>query len=217
MRDALLFVLALVTAAVASAASVSVETATGDWRDLPQLNQRGYDHLSEKMRAKLFEIAESKSCPSFLLSQGRLDFRIGFAAQYDSAGSLTRLVLPRLGCPAAESVAGGAVLGMLQAGDYAPSGKSSTGWYQGTLGFSFAAPAAADPGAVDTRGQPGAVLGPNPNEIVCEKIEVIGSRLATNRVCMTRAQWAARKQRDREEVERVQTQRGCKPDQECGN
>ena len=216
MKRALLFVLALATATAASAA-VQVETATGDWKNLPQLSQRGYDHLPEKARAKLFEIAEAKSCPSFMLSQGRLDFRLGFAAQYDSAGTLTRLLLPTMGCSAAESVAGGAILGMLQAGDYAPTGKSSTGWYQGTLGFSFAAQAAADEGRTDTRPQPGVVLGPNPNEVVCEKVEQIGTRIATNRVCMTRAQWAARKQGDREEVERREQQRGCKPDQECGN
>jgi hypothetical protein len=217
MRRAFLFVLALSTATVAFSAPVSVETATGDWKNLPQLNQRGYDHLNEKMRAKLFEIAESKTCPSFLLSQGRLDFRIGFAVQYDSTGALTRLLLPTMACPAAESVAGGAVLEMLQAGDYAPNGKSSTGWYQGTLGFSFAGLAAADPGRADTKAQPGQVLASNPNEIVCEKLEQIGTRIATNRVCMTRAQWAARKQGDREEVERRQQQRGCKLDQECGN
>ena len=216
MKHALLFVLALGTATAASAA-VQVETATGDWKNLPQLSQRGYDHLPERARAKLFEIAEAKGCPSFLLSQGRLDFRLGFAVQYDSVGALTRLLLPTMGCPAAESVAGGAILGMLQGGDYAPTGKSSTGWYQGTLGFSFAAQAAADEGRTDARTQPGVVLGPNPNEVVCEKLEQIGTRIATNRVCMTRAQWAARKQGDREEVERRQQQRGCKPDQECGN
>ena len=216
MKHALLFVLALGTATAASAA-VQVETATGDWKNLPQLSQRGYEHLPEKAQAKLFEIAEAKTCPSFLLSQGRLDFRLGFAVQYDSTGTLTRLLIPSTGCPAAESVAAGAILGMLQAGDYASTGKSSTGWYQGTLGFSFAAKAAADEGRTDTRSQPGIVLGPNPNEVVCEKVEQIGTRIATSRVCMTRAQWAARKQGDREEVERRQQQRGCKPDQECGN
>ena len=48
----------------------------------------------------------------------------------------------------------------------------------------------------------------NPNEIICEKQEVIGSRLATRRVCMTRAEWADRKLQDRQEIERVQVQRG---------
>ena len=216
MKYALFLALA-VGMATAASAGVSVETASGDWKNLPQLTPRGYNHLPEKAQAKLFEIAESKTCPSFQLTQGRLDFRMGFAVLYDSSGTLTRLLLPTMGCPAAESVAGGVVLEMIQAGDYAPNGKSSTGWYQGTLGFSFAAKAAADEGRTDTRTQPGVVLGPNPNEVVCEKVEQIGTRIAANRVCMTRAQWAARKQGDREEVERRQQQRGCKADQECGN
>lgn len=48
----------------------------------------------------------------------------------------------------------------------------------------------------------------DPNKIICEKQEVIGSRLATRRVCMTRAEWADRKLQDRQEIERIQVQRG---------
>ena len=50
----------------------------------------------------------------------------------------------------------------------------------------------------------------DPNEIVCEKQEVTGSRLATRRVCKTRAEWADLKLQDRQEIERIQTQRGMK-------
>ena len=46
----------------------------------------------------------------------------------------------------------------------------------------------------------------DPNQIVCEKEEVLGSRLATRKVCMTRAQWAEQRRTDRENVERSQTQ-----------
>jgi hypothetical protein len=54
----------------------------------------------------------------------------------------------------------------------------------------------------------------DPNKMVCENEEVIGSRLATKRVCMTRAQWAERQRADRALVERSQTgscerQAGC--------
>ena len=48
----------------------------------------------------------------------------------------------------------------------------------------------------------------DPNEVVCEKQTVAGSRLATKRVCMTRAQWADLKSQDREEIEKVQVRRG---------
>ena len=46
--------------------------------------------------------------------------------------------------------------------------------------------------------------GYDPNERVCEKIIVTGSRLATKKVCMTRAQWAERQRDDRDAVERAQ-------------
>lgn len=200
----------LLAAASTSAAAVTVESATGDWSNLPQLEQRGFDHLSEKMEAKLYEIAEAHQCPAFVLKEGRLDFRIGFAAQFGPDGHLSRLILPKLDCPQAESVAGGAVLEMMQAGDYAPSGKSQNGWYQGTVGFTFAGDAARNVAVVETKNQPGAVKEPDQNETVCEKVEVIGSRLASDRICMTRAQWAEQKRLNRQEIERVQVQRPCK-------
>lgn len=50
----------------------------------------------------------------------------------------------------------------------------------------------------------------DPNEVICEKQEVTGSRLATRRVCKTRAEWADLRLQDRQETERIQTQRGMK-------
>jgi hypothetical protein len=211
----LYLVSSLLIAVAMPAAAVTVESATGDWSKLPQMSQRGYDHLSEKMQAELYEIAESKQCPSFTLNQGRLDLRMGFATQYAADGSLSRLILPKLDCPEAESVVGGAVLEMIQAGDYAPTGRSANGWYQGTLGFTFAGKSALDPGVVQAAAQPGAVKGPDPTETICEKVERIGTRLISDRVCMTRAQWAEQKRLTREEIDKDQTQRGCSLSGQC--
>lgn len=199
-----------------AAAAVSVEAANGDWSKLPQLSQRGYEHLNEKMQAKLYEIAGSQQCPSFKLVQDRLDVRMTFAVQYAPDGTLSRVILPQLNCPEAESVAGGALLEMLQAGDYAPTGKSANGWYQGTLGFSFAGDSARETSVAQVKKQQaattqqGAVKALDPNEIVCEKTEEIGTRLATKRTCMTRAEWAEQKRLTRQTVEQVQVQRPCK-------
>jgi len=52
----------------------------------------------------------------------------------------------------------------------------------------------------------------DPNQVVCEKQEVVGSRLATRRVCMTRSQWADARSQDRLEIEKVQMKRGGKQD-----
>lgn len=54
----------------------------------------------------------------------------------------------------------------------------------------------------------------DPNETICKSEEVLGSRLQSRKVCMTRAQWAEQRQIDRQNVERSQTsacqrQAGC--------
>lgn len=50
----------------------------------------------------------------------------------------------------------------------------------------------------------------SPNEVVCQKQEVTGTRLGVRRVCKTRAQWADQQLQDRQEIEKVQVQRGMK-------
>ncbi|MEO8175979.1 MAG: hypothetical protein ABI626_04900 [Sphingomicrobium sp.] len=55
----------------------------------------------------------------------------------------------------------------------------------------------------------------DPNEMVCEKQEVVGSRLALRRVCHTRAQRADLRLQDRQEIERVQVQRGSCQGKHC--
>jgi hypothetical protein len=206
----------LLAAISTSAAAVNVEVASGDWSKLPQLNQRGYEHLNEKMQAKLYEIAKAQQCPSFKLVQDRLNMRISFAVQYAADGTLSKVILPKLDCTEAESVAGGALLEMLQGGDYAPTGKSRNGWYQGTLGFNFAGDEAREPSVAQTKQQQvatteqGDIKASDPNEILCEKAEEIGTRLVTKRTCMTRAQWAEQKRLSRQVIEQLQTQRGCK-------
>ena len=58
------------------------------------------------------------------------------------------------------------------------------------------APAAAAP----TQAKPVDPMG----EVICQKQEVPGSRVATRRICMTRLQWQERKTLDRQDVERAQ-------------
>jgi hypothetical protein len=45
----------------------------------------------------------------------------------------------------------------------------------------------------------------DPNKIVCQKEETIGTRLGAKKVCMTVAEWQARQAADRDQTERVQS------------
>jgi hypothetical protein len=75
-----------------------------------------------------------------------------------------------------------------------------------------AVPAVAQPSAAPTQTQAATdkKSTENSNEIVCQKQEVTGSRLGVKRICMTRSEWADRRMQDRQELERVQVQRGAK-------
>lgn len=46
----------------------------------------------------------------------------------------------------------------------------------------------------------------DPNRIICEKQEVLGSRVATKKVCMTAAQWEERRREDRDAIDKGQRQ-----------
>ena len=48
----------------------------------------------------------------------------------------------------------------------------------------------------------------DPDEWICEKQTVIGTRLATRRVCATRAEWDERRRLDKEAIDKAQTQIG---------
>jgi hypothetical protein len=45
----------------------------------------------------------------------------------------------------------------------------------------------------------------DPNRIVCQKEEQIGSRLGAKKVCLPLAEWQARQNADREQTERAQS------------
>ena len=47
----------------------------------------------------------------------------------------------------------------------------------------------------------------DPNEVICEKQEVIGSRLNFQKICKTRAEWAEERRSSRMDLDKVQTQR----------
>ena len=61
---------------------------------------------------------------------------------------------------------------------------------------SLQSPVAADPA---TQKKP-----VDPNQKVCEDVVATGSRLATKRICATRAEWAEKRKEDRDVVDQAQ-------------
>jgi hypothetical protein len=114
----------LLALTAASAPAPKVEVADGDWSTLPALQNRGYDHLHSNVMQRLWELANQGKCKIPGYSMGKLDMRLSFAAQYNPDGSVARLILPRMDCTEAEGILAGAVLEMIQGGDYLRRGES---------------------------------------------------------------------------------------------
>lgn len=47
----------------------------------------------------------------------------------------------------------------------------------------------------------------DPNRMVCEKQEVLGTRLSSKRVCKTAAEWAMQRREERNAIDRAQRER----------
>jgi hypothetical protein len=73
-----------------------------------------------------------------------------------------------------------------------------------------AVPAAAQV-ATTGSGSPSPAKKADPAKKICERVEETGTRLGSRRVCMTAAEWQARRASDRTEVERAQQNPGYKP------
>lgn len=71
-------------------------------------------------------------------------------------------------------------------------------------------PAMAQSAQAPTPRQPAqqAKQGKDPNEVVCEREQDPGSRLASAKVCHTRAEWADLRHQDRQMLDQAQTLRG---------
>jgi hypothetical protein len=71
-------------------------------------------------------------------------------------------------------------------------------------------PAAAEPAQRPPAAQPGQTeKAKDPNEMICERQQDPGSRLAAAKVCHTRAEWADLRHQDRQMIDRAQTQIGA--------
>ena len=68
--------------------------------------------------------------------------------------------------------------------------------------------AAAIAGAQPATAEDSSKVAKDPNEWLCEKQTILGTRLATRQVCGTRAEWEEKRRLDRDAIDKAQTQIG---------
>ena len=134
MRIVLATVLAALTASPLPAQEVSV--AGGDWSDIPPLVQLGSKTISERALTQLNDAVVASKCEA-AGSERHMRLSVPFLLRFSGQGHIEQVVVQRIGCPAVETVLGGAVLQLAKSGEYRPSGVNQTGWYRGLFEVSY--------------------------------------------------------------------------------
>lgn len=125
-------------AAIASAplAAATVEVASGDWSNIPEMTYKGYPRVPLEAALRIQESLASGECSVAGQSEDKFDLRVPFLVRFEPDGAVDKLVLQRVGCDRIEIVVGQMALKIVQAGGYKPSKqKNATGWYRGTIRF----------------------------------------------------------------------------------
>lgn len=75
----------------------------------------------------------------------------------------------------------------------------------GLVLLALTAPVLADPASTSGSAPTTKSDASDPNKVICKRLEVLGSRLETKRICRTRGEWEAEQQANRQDLERNQT------------
>jgi hypothetical protein len=119
----------------ALASAATIEVGTGDWRNIPMMQQFG-EALDSNSVAAIYEMAEKGKCVMPGQRKGKLDMTVPFIVLFAPSGSIDRLVIEQMGCTKAEGVLAGALIKLIDRGAFRPSGGMREGWFRGEVSFS---------------------------------------------------------------------------------
>jgi hypothetical protein len=120
----------------APAGAQTVETATGDWRNIPPMQHQMGAGLNPGVIAAIAGMVDEGECTIPGQRRGRLELTVPFLVQFKADGSIDRLILHALGCPRAEGLIASELLGLIQSGGFSPADGPRAGWFRSEVGFS---------------------------------------------------------------------------------
>jgi hypothetical protein len=115
--------------------ATTVEVATGDWSNMPQL-RRTMESIDSNAVAAIYESVESGECVIQGQRKGKLDMSVPFLIKFDASGTPERLIIGKMGCERAEGILAGALLKLVDRGVYRPTGARREGWFRSEVSFS---------------------------------------------------------------------------------
>jgi hypothetical protein len=121
----------------APAAAQTVETASGDWSNIPEMQRQNGAVIETDVVAAISESMERGECVIAGQRRHNVDVNMPFLVLFNASGSIDRVVIQPLGCARAEGLLGGAVLRLVQRGGFTQTGQRRVGWFRGEVGFTI--------------------------------------------------------------------------------
>ena len=120
----------------APAAAQTIETASGDWSNIPEMRRQVGATIDPDVVDAIAGLVDRSECTIPGQRRGRLDMSVPFLVQFKADGSIDRLIVHSVGCPTAEGLLAGEMLRLVNSGGFAAPRERRQGWYRGQLGFS---------------------------------------------------------------------------------
>lgn len=129
----------LLIAAVAAAVSnqIPVDAGRADWSAYPAASLAPRQLPTPAMVARVETLLRERTCRLHGQSADAFDIDVPYLALVRPDGTLARIVVADIGCPALETLVGQVVLGRAQAGDFRPTGETQARWYASNVNFNF--------------------------------------------------------------------------------
>ena len=128
------FLLAL-TMIAAPAAAQTVETGRGEFHRFPQLKKKDIPLDLNRLIAWTGDILKKGECKIRGQRAEKFDIDVPYAALVEPDGTVKRIIIAEMGCPALETMVGSTVVEMVKRGDVKPTGQDQALWYGDRIAF----------------------------------------------------------------------------------
>ena len=159
-------------------AAAEVPVAIGNFKtaNLPPLTrvERTLPHAD--MTKQVEGMLASGECKLTGQSKGRFDVVVPYAIRLNGSGIATKVVVQDLGCKSMEMLVAKIVAAQANRGDFKVTPGAADQWFGSDVYFKIGEPSSAQALA-------------NPDKVSCKSSPQLGSRIKTNRVCKTAAEW----------------------------
>ncbi|HEY0413485.1 MAG TPA: hypothetical protein VGD66_10115 [Allosphingosinicella sp.] len=131
-RIALLLAIGMLAA---PAAAQTVETGRGDFAKFPALKKKNKPLELNRLIAWTSDILAKGQCKIRGQRPERFDIDVPYAALVEPDGTVKRIIIAEIGCPALETMVGSTVVEMVKRGDVKPTGQDQAYWYGSRIAF----------------------------------------------------------------------------------